>query len=140
MSRTPASHSFQVVRGSTWEDALDYEDEAGLPVDLTGYSARMHVRSPLGRFGTTTTETLVMELDTTGTPQRLFIEVPPGNTVPNRVRINVSALDTIALNPLNARKVKLYYSIELFIPTGASPEYVIPLATGGITCIGEVTR
>ena len=45
MSRTPASLSIPVVRGSTWEDFVDYTDDAGAPIDLTGYQARMQVWS-----------------------------------------------------------------------------------------------
>lgn len=140
MSRTPAAHSMTVVRGSTWEDTLDYTDEADAPVDLTGYQARMQVRTVEGRYGTTALDTLVMELQTGGVAPQLVIETPPGGTVPNRTRITVAAIDTLDLNPDNAKKVKLAYSIELFIPAGAEPEYVIPLVEGSITVKGEVTR
>lgn len=141
MSRTPASYSMPVVRGSTWEDVLDYyEDDETTPIDLTGYEGRMQVRTETGRFGTTTTETLLMELLTTGANPRLFIETPPGGTVPNRVRIRVEAEDTIDLNPENERKVKLAYGLELYQPAGVDPEYVLPLANGSISAKGEVAR
>lgn len=140
MSRTPASHSFQVVRGATWEDALDYEDENGAPVDLTGYEARMQVRTLEGQYGVSTAETLLMELLSNGDAPRLFIETPEGGTVPSRIRIAVAAADVALLNPDNARKTKAAYSIELFTPAGANPEYVIPLVQGKVSCKGEVTR
>lgn len=46
----------------------------------------------------------------------------------------------LVLNPANARKVKHCYSLELFKPAGADPEYVIPLVAGKVTVQGETTR
>ena len=62
MSRTPASFSLPVVRGTTWEDSFDYRDADGVAIDLTGYEARMQVRTLAGRFGTTTSTTLLLSL------------------------------------------------------------------------------
>ena len=45
MSRTPTSFSLPIVRGTTWEDSFDYTDSAGVAIDLTGYEARMQVRT-----------------------------------------------------------------------------------------------
>jgi len=52
----------------------------------------------------------------------------------------VPAVATEVLNPANARKVKHCYSLELFKPAGADPEYVIPLVAGKVTVQGETTR
>lgn len=139
MSRTPASYSMTVVRGSTWEDYLDYfEDDKVTPIDLTGYEARMQVRTLLGQFGTTTIETLRLELSSAGQDPRLFVEIPDGGSVANRVRIRVEATDTVALNPNNNAKERLVYGIELY--QAGPPEYVIPYATGKLNCLGEVVR
>jgi hypothetical protein len=127
VSRTAASYSLVVPRGSTWEDDFTYVDDAGEPIDLTGYEARMQVRTVKGQYGLTTAETLVMELLTTGAD-------------PKRVRIKVAAADTITLNTANAKKVKHVYSLELYKPAGAEPEYVIPLVQGPVISLGEVTR
>lgn len=134
MSRTPASFSLTAVRGATWEDDFQYQDDEGMPFDLSGYEARMQVRTLEGRYGTTADETLVMEL--TVANGRLTIPDP----LDGRVVLLVSAADTEMLNPDNAKKVKLAYSVELFKPVGADPEYVIPLVEGSITVRGEVTR
>lgn len=53
MSRTPASFSLTVVRGATWEDDFTYTNPDGSPFDLTGYQARMQVRTLAGQFGLT---------------------------------------------------------------------------------------
>lgn len=134
MSRTPASFSLQVVRGATWEDQFDYTDDAGEPIDLTGYAARMQVRTLDGQFGTSADETLVLELTTEN--GRLEIDEPEDG----RVSLLVAAADTVQLNPDNARKVKLAYSLELFKPAGEDPEYVIPLVKGTVSVQGETTR
>lgn len=134
MSRTPASFSLQVVRGATWEDDFQYEDDHGAPFDLTGYEARMQVRTLAGRYGLTEAETLVMELSTTGTGLRI------PDPQQGKVVLLVDAAATVALNPSNAKKAKLAYSLELYRPAGAEPEYVIPLVEGSVTVRGEVTR
>lgn len=135
MSRTPASYSMQVVRGATWEDEFTYTlQDKVTPVDLTGYRARMQVRSVDGQYGLTNAETLVLDLTT----ENGLLQIPePTN---GQVLIIVAAEDTMALNPQNLRKVKLFYSLELYVPEGMSPEYVIPLVQGSITVRGEVTR
>ncbi|HHA2629099.1 TPA: hypothetical protein ACOEOK_000535 [Stenotrophomonas maltophilia] len=57
MSRTPASFSLTVVRGATWEDDFTYTNPDGSPFDLTGYQARMQVRTLAGQFGLTEADT-----------------------------------------------------------------------------------
>jgi len=137
MSRTPSTQSLTVVSGSTWEDEFIYTDENGAGIDLTGYGARMQVRTRAGRFGTTTATTLVLELTTANT--RLVIDTPAGQTVPCRVLIYVTGIDTKLLNTANVKRVKLAYSIEVYNPA-ISPEYVIPLAKGSVSVSGETTR
>ncbi|HGM4746291.1 TPA: hypothetical protein ACKQCT_001803 [Stenotrophomonas maltophilia] len=134
MSRTPASFSLTVVRGATWEDDFTYTNPDGSPFDLTGYQARMQVRTLAGQFGLTQADTLVMELTTDA--GSLVI----GDPVVGVVSITVSAAATEVLNPGNERKVKHCYSLELFKPAGADPEYVIPLVAGKVTVQGETTR
>ena len=135
MSVTPASAGLTAVRGSTWEDTFTYKDPDGLPVDLTGYEARMHVRTLDGQYGLSTDTTLVMELSTEN--GRLEIDMPDTGVV----ALRVEAEDTVVLNPTNEKKDKLAYSLELFKPAaGGSPEYVIPLVQGKVTVLGETTR
>lgn len=136
MSRTPAAYNMIVTRGATWEDEFTYKDAAGAVINLTGYEARMQVRTLAGQYGTSTATTLVMELLTTGVlPKLLWSTAATG-----RLLIKVSAADTVALNAGNLKKVKLAYSLELYLPAGASPEYVIPLVRGTLVVLGETTR
>jgi hypothetical protein len=41
----PARHTFSVYQGEYWAPAVQVEDDAGVPIDLTGYDARMQVRT-----------------------------------------------------------------------------------------------
>lgn len=137
MSRTPASYAMTVVRGSTWEEEFTYTDETtGAAIDLTGYSARMQVRSLTGEYGTTTATTLLLERTTTANPTELFFDT----AAQGRLRIKIPPTVHTVLNPTNLRKVKYAYAIEIFVPAGASPEYVIPLVKGKVSVLGEVTR
>ena len=66
MSRTPGNFSLPIVRGATWEDEFIYKDAAGVVVNLTGYHARMQIRTIVGQFGITTTTSLLLALSTAG--------------------------------------------------------------------------
>lgn len=137
MSRTPATASLTVVRGSTWEDEFTYTDEHGDPVDLTGYQARMQVRTRDGMFGASANETLVLELLTEAAEAWLYWDTAEEG----RLRIRVPAAETVVLNPENTKKTALSYGVEVFRPADAGePEYVIPLVQGKLTVLGEVVR
>lgn len=140
MSRTPGQFALTVVRGSTWEDYFDYTDSDGVPIDLTNYEARMQVRTIDGQFGTTTTTTLLMELLTTGSDPLLQVTTPPGGSVMSRVSITASPLDHAALNPQNIVRETYVYGLELYVPAGVEPEYVIPLVNGRVRVNGQVAR
>lgn len=141
MSRTPSSASLTVVTGATWDDFFDYfEDDEVTPINLAGYQARMQVRTAKGAYGVTTTTTLLLELLSTGATPMLFIEIPPGGTVANRVRIRVEVDAHRVLNPLNKKVMVLPYGIELYLPAGTAPEYVLPYAQGNVRVNGERVR
>lgn len=140
MSRVPVSYSMTVQRGATWEQDFFYtEDDGVTPIDLAGFEARMQIRQPSGRYGLTTTESLVLELNSTGANPLIELFTPDSGTVRNGIRIRVSAAGTVVLNPSNAKKVKHVYGLELYRPLPA-PEYVIPLFEGSMTVRGEVVR
>lgn len=137
MARTPASYDLTGVRGSTFEEDFAYQDEAGAPVDLTGYSAELQVRTLDGQYGTTDADTLVMEA-TTGADARLaFVGSPTLGTL----RLTISADDMLTFNPENAKSAKYAYSLRVFKPAGAGqPKQVIPIVRGKLTVQGETIR
>lgn len=125
-----------VVRGATWEDEFVYTDAVGVVINLTGYGARLQVRTLAGRYGTTTTTTLLLELSTEGATPALVWDT----AVAGRLVILCPPTVHTLLNPLNLKKVIYSYGIELFIPVGVAPEYVIPLVKGKLYVHGETTR
>lgn len=140
MSRTPSNSAVDVVTGSTWEDYWDYYDPDGNPIDLDGYEARLQVRTEEGMYGTTTADTLLFEAATNDVTPKLFIEAISPSLIKNRVRIKAEVDDVAPFNPDNERRVRCGYGIELFIPAGADPEYVIPYARGPVIVHGDPVR
>lgn len=136
MSRTPATASLTVVRGATWEDEITYRDEAGQAIDLTGYEAKMQVRTLAGQYGPDLIASLVYQFTTGG--DHLVIDTPPGETVPCRIRITVPAADHALLNPANIKKAVYAYAIDMTLP--GAPNYVIPLVAGKLTVRGNTIR
>ena len=59
MTTHPAKHNFYVYRGATFSEQIEWKDESGTPVNLTGFTARLHMREILEAsdpFLTLTTE------------------------------------------------------------------------------------
>jgi len=137
MSRKPATFSMPIQAGATWEDEFVYRDKDNVAIDLTDYKARMQVRTRAGRYGLTTTTTLLLELTTDNF--FLNIDTPSGETVPCRLNIEVGPAVHVVLNPRNLQKTVVYYSVELY-NDNVSPEYVIPLVGGSIPVKGTVIR
>ncbi|MDR1076374.1 MAG: hypothetical protein LBL59_08800 [Xanthomonadaceae bacterium] len=127
------SCGLHVTRGATWNTRIEFLDCAGDPLDLSGYSLRMQVRTAAGRWGMTADETLAMELTTDN--GRLVLTDPAAGVI----SIAVPAAETVQLNPDNIRRCQLYYSIEAYFPRGGE-EVVMPLMDGSITVRGETTR
>ncbi len=44
---TPANIPIAILQGSTFEDFLEYTEEDGTPIDLTGCKARMQIRTEI---------------------------------------------------------------------------------------------
>lgn len=128
MARNFAGYSTIVPLGTTWEEAWQLlQAKNGPPVDLTGYEARMQLRSAV------TATAVALELTTEN--ERLVITPAEG-----RIRLEVSAEDVSTLSPDNAART-FVYDVELFKPeVGAVPEYVLPLFSGKVKVKPRVTR
>ena len=48
--------------------------------------------------------------------------------------------DHRVLNPANVKRIRRPYGIELYIPAGAEPEFVLPYAEGWCNVSGERVR
>lgn len=134
MSRTPGTYDMVLTRGTTWEETFVYKAD-GVPVDLTGYSARMQVRTEDGQYGVSAAETLLLELSTEGANPLMYW----GDIAAGDLRIKANPASHTALNPDNLKVVRYVYGIELY-KTDNGEEYVIPFLSGRLTVYGEILR
>ena len=114
-------HNIDIEQGATFEFNMKWiqEDEV-TPVDITGYTARMHVRESVE------SATILLELTTAN------LRIALGDAA-GTIRILVSAADTAALNFTQG-----VYDLEL-VNTGGDGK-VTRLIEGGVEVRPEVTR
>jgi hypothetical protein len=109
----------EIEKGATFNPTLTYYQDEGMtmPVDLTGYTARMKVKERIESvehlFELTTENGGIILGDTDGT-----------------IKIYISAMDTAAVP-----KIKYVYSLELVTVDGI----VIPFVSGPFMFYNEVT-
>lgn len=113
-----ARYDFEIEQGTTFVLAFSWKDEAGTPIPLTGYTARMQVRHSVSA------EEVLLDLTTEN--DRLVIDELNG-----RVTI---VLDPVVTAAITWRKGM--YDLELVSPTGG----VKRLVEGAVTVSREVTR
>lgn len=92
----------KLYRGDTWQRAWEIRDSAGLPVGLTGATARLHVRDAAG----------VIQMQASTTDGRLTLQ-------PTEGRIDlVMPKEVTAIPPANYR-----FDLEVTYPTGVRKTY-----------------
>lgn len=117
MTTHPAKHNFYVYRGATFSEQIEWKDESGTPVNLTGFTARLHMRETLEAadpFLTLTTENGGITL----------------GGVAGTIQLLASATQTTAITAISG-----VYDIELV--SGAN---VTRLLEGLVIISPEVTR
>lgn len=125
---SPGKYSFNIQRGATDTRLFRAKSADGAPYSLAGYGIRMQIRTVDGATGTSTTDTLILE-------------VTQGNGIDftantGEIRMTFTPAQTLILCPDNVR-TQLSYGIELFsVATGD----VIPLLQGKVTVVPEVVR
>lgn len=119
-----------MFQGAYWEQTLLWKDGDEVPVDLTGYTARMHVRRTVDEAGTPiislTTENARIVLG--------LVEETPGVPLYN-ILLKIAAADTTSL-PATPADRKWRYDLEL-VPAGGQ---VRRLLMGKLAVSLEVTR
>jgi len=113
---TPAEYNFEIYEGDFFSKGLTFFDDNDLPVDLTGYSARMQIRNKVEYNGYKDWSNYLTLGGAAGT---IVIEVP--------------ATDNTDWQYYNA-----VYDLELVPPSGETRSY--KLLKGNISIIREVTR
>jgi hypothetical protein len=119
---------FRIHQGETFKARLIYEAPSGLPIDLTGCTARMHVRekynSPLPLFELSTENGGIVLGDETGTIDLLL---------PDEQTLTTPIPDTGARPPT----VQLPFDLAIIFPVTGQVDVIL---YGNITAIRGVTR
>lgn len=111
-----ASLNLHIEQGASWAKTLDYQNPDGTPFNLTGYTARMHVREAANA------PTTVFEM-TTGNGR---IVITP---LTGKIELSLNAADTEDLPP-----GRFVYDFELVFGVE-----VTRLIQGSVTVTSEVT-
>ena len=114
----PASYDFVLRQGSTWNQSIVWKDSNGVPVNLTGYSARMQIRPQVN------SETVIVEL--TSENGRIDIDAPSG-----KLTLSLDAETTAGICQSTG-----VYDIELESLDGT----VTAILAGSVKIGREVTR
>jgi hypothetical protein len=118
----PGKLNLKINRGETFRHILKWQDANETPIDLTGYTARMHIRSSIDA------PTTLLELTTSNNK----ISFP--NALEGEILLKLTAAETAALTWDTG-----VYDLELVILVSAVEE-VTRLVEGKVTVTKEVTR
>ena len=123
-------YSFVIEQGSTTNFEIQYKDSSNNPVDLTGYSGRMMIRSAYADNNPTTYVTLLNSLDPDGTGLNFYGSAGTMPLTPGSIGIFISAASSSALTFTEA-----FYDLEI-----VSGSVVTRLLEGKVKLSKEVTR
>jgi hypothetical protein len=126
-------YSFTIEQGTTVDFEIQYKDSNGSPVDLTGYSGRMMIRSNYADDSPTTYLTLSSSRNSDGTG--LNFSGSNGSTPPTSgsIGVYVAACTSSALTFTTAK-----YDLEIYSGSGACP-YTVRLLEGNVSLSKQVT-
>lgn len=117
------TYSWAINQGSTINKLFEYRESDGTtPIDLTGYSARMQIRTRI--------DAVDIELELSTSNAGITIPTPTSG----QLYVHMTSTQTAALDPRG-----YVYDIELYYLDGAE-EIVTRLIEGALTVRGEVTR
>lgn len=131
MARTFSPLSITLPLRTTWEESWQLlQSESGPPVDLTGYKARMFLKQY--EDGEPVVGAAAVTFLSTGVAPKLTVTPLDG-----RIDLKVAAVDVAALSSDNVTRT-FAFEVELFVPAGLEPEYVVPLFKGFATARARV--
>ena len=127
-------YSFVIEQGATVDFEIQYKDSLGNPVDLTGYSGKMMIRSNYADTNPVTYITLSSSRNPDGTG--LNFSGSNGITPPTSgsIGIYISACTSSNFTFTTAR-----YDLEIYSGSGACP-LTVRLLEGQVSLSPEVTR
>ena len=114
---TAGNYPFEIEQGATLSRPIVWKDANGTPIDVTGYTARLHVRKAVA------SATTLLELTS---PTEIVV-----GTTDGKFTINMTDVETAALTFVSGR-----YDLEVISPGGV----VTRLLEGKFKVSKEVTR
>jgi hypothetical protein len=126
-------YNFIIEQGTTVNFEVQYKDSNNVPVDLTGYSGRLMIRSNFADDSPSTYLTLSSSRNSDGTG--LNFSGSSGTKPPESgsIGIYISSCTSSALTFITAR-----YDLEIY--SGSSCPYTVRLLEGQVNISKEVTR
>ena len=124
-------YNFTIEQGATFKLEVQYRDSGSVPIDLTGYNARMQMRPSVS------STTVYLTLSSSLNPDGTGINMSGSNgTTPlssGSLGIYISSCTSSALTFDQA-----YYDLEIY--SGSTCPYTIRLIEGQVQLSKEVTR
>lgn len=124
------NYSFIIEQGSTVNFEIQYTDSGSNPINLTGYSGKMQIKSNFADDNPTTYATLSSSLAPDGTGLNFSGSIGTKPPTSGSIGIYISAASSSAFNFTKAK-----YDLEI-----TSGSTVTRLLQGTITLSKEVTR
>lgn len=123
-------YSFIIEQGSTVDFQVQYKDSTGTPVDLTGYSGKMQIRSAYADANPTTYITLSSSLASDGTGLNFSGSNGITPLTSGSIGVYISAVSSSAFTFTSAK-----YDLEI-----VSGSRVTRILEGNVNLSLEVTR
>lgn len=125
-------YSFIIEQGATFNLELQYQDNSGTPVDLSGYGARMHVRPEVSSSTLYIALSSSLQADGTGLNLSGSTGTKPPSSGSIGIYISAASSSTLSFN-------EAVYDLEVFNEIGGV-ETVTRLLEGKVKLSKEVTK
>jgi hypothetical protein len=126
-------YSFTIEQGTTVDFEIQYKDSNGNPVNLTGYSGRMMIRSNYADDSPTTYLTLSSSRNPDGTGLNFSGSSGTKPPTSGSIGVYIAACTSSALTFTTAK-----YDLEIYSGSGACP-YTVRLLEGNVSLSKQVT-
>jgi hypothetical protein len=125
-------YNFTIEQGATVDFEIQYKDSNNKPVDLTGYSGRMMIRSNFADNTPTTYLTLSSSLNSDGTGLNFSGSRSSKPPTSGSIGIYIASCTSSALTFVTAR-----YDLEIY--SGSNCPYTVRLLEGQVNLSKQVT-
>jgi hypothetical protein len=126
-------YNFTIEQGTTIDFEIQYKDSNNIPIDLTGYSGRMMIRSNFADNSPTTYLTLSSSRNSDGTGLNFSGSRSTKPPTSGSIGIYIASCTSSALTFVTAR-----YDLEIYSGSAPCP-YTVRLLEGQVNLSKQVT-